>query len=104
VVLESGNYPVPLHLWRWSRNDSSKYDGASTSPDLQSFEKAFIWEAMTAASNSSELSGLISSVFNVNGTTVVLTAKYNKLDNKLFDFDVVKNDTYEDNIKELSSL
>lgn len=78
-------------------------EAGNASHDLANFERQFIKKAMNEADMSNEKTGLITEVFDVNGSRVVLTAKFTKDDNNFF-FDVVKNDSYEANLKELLSI
>ncbi len=73
------------------------------SRDLAAYELEFISSSMSNADLSTETSGLITQVFEVNGKIVVLTAKYTKVENS-FIFDVASNGTYEENLKELNSI
>lgn len=78
-------------------------EAGNASHDLANFERQFIKKAIEDADKATTNSGFITQVFDVNGERVVLTAKFTKNESN-FLFDVVKNNTYEANLKELESI
>lgn len=77
--------------------------GVKSSQSLAAYEIDFINEALAEATASPKHEGLITGTFLVEGKEVVLTARFSKSDT-FFHFDIVKNATYSDNIKELAGI
>jgi len=77
--------------------------GVKSSQSLSAFEIEFINESLAQATASTQANGLITTTFMVDGKEVVLTARFSKSDT-FFHFDIVKNATYADNIKELATI
>lgn len=77
--------------------------GVKSSQSLSAFEIGFINDALAEATATTQTSGLITSTFMVDGKEVVLTARFSKSE-EFFHFDIVKNATYADNIKELATI
>ncbi len=77
--------------------------GVKSSQSLAAFEIEFINSALAEATASLNHEGLISGTFIVDGKEVVLTARFSKSDT-FFHFDIVKNASYADNIKELATI
>jgi len=72
-------------------------------PGLPAYQSDFIAFSLSEANLSTDVQGLITKVYLLDGIQRVLTAKFTKSEDS-FMFNVVENDTYEENLNELGSI